>query len=136
MLSMIIQRRLHELQRYTLRGAVPVGEGRWDAARETESTHLCKMELQRVVRTQANVQANTEELWERITFIREEERIVAKWAHSDANLLEVKEVLKCWNLTEEDAVRDGMRGEECRRKVIWIAGFSAMRSEDKRICSR
>ena len=52
------------------------------------------MELERIVRTQAHVEPDLEEVWEWVAFVCEEERVVAQRAHRDADLLEVEEVLK------------------------------------------
>lgn len=91
------------------------------------------MELQRIIRTQTDVQAYVEEVWERIPFIRKEERVVAERAHSDANLLEVEEVLQSRHFSKKNAVRDRVRGKECRSEVFRITCFAAVRSKDKSV---
>jgi len=57
---------------------------------EASNPNLCKVELQRVVRAQADVEPCLEKVGQRVPLVREEERIVAQRAHGDANLLEVK----------------------------------------------
>ena len=56
-------------------------------------TNLGKLELQWVVRAQANIEPRLEEVRQRISFIRKEESIVAQRAHSNADLFEVEQVL-------------------------------------------
>lgn len=45
--------------------------------------HLRKVELQRIVGTQADVEARPEEVGQRVPLVREEERIVRKRRHGD-----------------------------------------------------
>ncbi len=42
---------------------------------------------------EGNVEADLEELWERVAVVVEEERVVAEWRHGDADLGEVVKVL-------------------------------------------
>jgi hypothetical protein len=51
------------------------------------------MELQRVIRAQANVQPRLEKVFQRIPLVRQEERVVAERAHCDPDLLQVEQVL-------------------------------------------
>ncbi len=70
------------------------------------NTYLGEVELERVICTQAHVEADLEEVWERVALVREEERVVAERAHREANLLEVEEILQRGHLAQQDAVRD------------------------------
>lgn len=98
-----------------------------------EQRLLREVELQRVIRTQADVKASLEELRYGVTLVSEEERVVTERAHGDADLLEIKEVLQCRNLAQEDAVRDGMRRKECGSEMIGVACFAGVGAEDKRV---
>lgn len=69
---------------------------------------LCKMELQWVIRAQADVQTRLEEVRERVPLIRQEQGVVAEWAHRDTNLLQVEQVLQRRDLPQGNAVRDGV----------------------------
>jgi hypothetical protein len=51
------------------------------------------MELQRVVRAQADIQSRLEKLLQRIPLVRQEERIVAQRTHRDPDLLQIKQIL-------------------------------------------
>lgn len=55
-----------------------------------KNSNLGKVELQRVVRAQAHVEPCLEKVGQRVSFKREEERVVAQRAHGDADLFEVK----------------------------------------------
>ena len=79
---------------------------------------LGEVELERVVGAEADVQADLEEVRERVALVREEERVVAERAHREPDLLEVEEVLQRGYLPEEDAVRDRVRGEVRGREVL------------------
>jgi hypothetical protein len=61
--------------------------------------HLCKMELQRSNRAQAHIHSNFEKFWQRISFISQEQGVVAERAHRDSNLLQVEQVLKSWQFS-------------------------------------
>jgi hypothetical protein len=58
-----------------------------------EITHLRKVELQWVIRAQANIQADLEELLYWIPFIGQEQSIVAERAHRHPDLTKVEEIL-------------------------------------------
>jgi hypothetical protein len=51
------------------------------------------MELKWIVRAQADVQTRFEEIRKRITFVGQEQSIVAKRRHGKPNLLQVEEIL-------------------------------------------
>ena len=55
--------------------------------------HLREVELQRVIAAQADIQPDLEEIRQRVSLVRQEQRVVAQRAHGDADLLEVEEVL-------------------------------------------
>jgi len=57
------------------------------------------VELKRVICAQANVKPCLEEIWKRISFKREEQRIIAQRAHGDADLFQVKQILQSGNFT-------------------------------------
>ena len=92
---------------------------------------LGEVELQWVVRAQTDVQADLEEVGERVALVRQEERVVAQRAHREPNLLEVEQVLQRGHLAQQDAVRDRVRGEERGREVVWVARLAAVRAEDE-----
>lgn len=48
------------------------------------------MELKRVVRTQTDIQPYFKKIRQGIPLIRQEQGIIAQWAHSDANLFQIK----------------------------------------------
>ena len=56
-------------------------------------SNLGEVELQRVVGAQADIQANLEEVGQRVPFIRQEQRIVAQRAHRNTDLLEIEKIL-------------------------------------------
>lgn len=89
------------------------------------------MELQRIVRAQTDVQTNLEEVRQWVPLVCQEERIIAERAHSDADLLQVEQVLKRRNFAEENAVRDGVRGEESGGEMVGIACFARVWTEYK-----
>lgn len=51
---------------------------------------LGEMELQWIIRTQANIQTSLEKIRKRVPFVGQEERIIRKRAHRETNLLEVE----------------------------------------------
>ena len=67
---------------------------------QSNNANLGKVELKWVVRAQANVEPCLDEIWKRIPFKREEKRIIAQRAHSDPDLLEVKQILQRGNFTK------------------------------------
>jgi hypothetical protein len=69
----------------------------------------------------------------RIAVVRQEQGVVAQRRHGEANLLEVEEVLHDGHLAEEDAVRDRVAREECRRQVVGVAGLARVRPKHKRV---
>ena len=89
------------------------------------------MELQGIVGAQTNVQADFEEIRQRVPLIRKEQSVVAEWRHGQTYLLQIKQKLKSGDLAEQNAVRDGMCGEECCGEMIRISSFTAMRSENE-----
>ena len=91
------------------------------------------MELQGIVGAQTNVQADFEEIRQRVPLVRKEQSIVAEWRHGETYLLQIKQKLKSGDLAEQNAVGYRMCGEECRRKMIRISSFTAMRSENEGI---
>jgi hypothetical protein len=116
------------------------------------------VELERVVRTEADVEAGAEKVRERVAFVREEEGIVRERRHGDLcargesarttqrlkghlacsrdlypDLLEVEQVLQRRDLAQKDAVRDRVGSEEGGSEVVGVAGFSRMRSKPERV---
>jgi len=89
------------------------------------------VELQGVVRAQTNVQADFEEIRQRIPLVREEQRIIAEWRHGQTYLLQVKQILESRDLAEQNPMRYRMGGKECCREMVRISRFTAMRSEYK-----
>jgi len=89
------------------------------------------MELQGIIGTQTNVQADFKEIRQRIPLVREEQRIIAEWRHGQTYLLQIKQILKSGDLAEQNPVRYRMCGEECCCKMIRISGFATMRSENE-----
>lgn len=63
-------------------------------------SNLGEMELQRVVRAQANVQADLEEVGQWVPLVRQKQRVVTQRAHRKANLLEVEQILERGNLAQ------------------------------------
>ena len=63
------------------------------------------MELQGIVGAQTNVQADFEEIRQRIPLVCEEQRIIAEWRHGQTYLLQIKQVLKSGDLAEQNPVR-------------------------------
>ena len=57
---------------------------------QVNNPNLCKVELKRVVRAQANVEPCLEEIRQGIPLKREEQRVIAQRAHGDADLFEVE----------------------------------------------
>lgn len=119
--------------------------------------HLGKVELERVVGAEADVEAGAEEGRERVALVGEEEGVVRERRHGDlqvrlegqpalercrrsrnerthTDLLEVEEVLEGGHLAQEDAVRDRVRGEEGRREVVRVAGLAGVRAQPERVC--
>ncbi len=94
------------------------------------------MKLQRIVRTQTDVQPYLEKIREWIPFVRQEQAVVAERRHRDPNLLQIEEVLQCWDLAKEDTVRDRVRGQIRRRQVVWVTSFAAVRAEDEGVFRR
>ncbi len=59
----------------------------------SKPTNLGKVELQRVVRAQADIEPRLEKVRQGISLVRKEESVVAQRAHGDADLFEVEQVL-------------------------------------------
>ena len=93
--------------------------------------HLCEVELQRIVRTQADIQSSFEILRQWVPLIGQEERVVAQRTHRDADLLQIKKILKSRDLTKQDAVGDGVRSKECRCQVVGIARLAGVWTENE-----
>jgi hypothetical protein len=55
---------------------------------------LGEMELKRVISTQADVEARLEKVGERISFVSQEQGVVAQRAHRESNLFQIKEILQ------------------------------------------
>lgn len=73
------------------------------------------MELQGVIRAQANVKTCPEEVRQRVTLVRQEQCIIAEGAHRNANLFQIEQILQSRNLTQQDAMRDRMGRQKGRR---------------------
>ena len=58
------------------------------------SPYLGEVELQRVVGGERHHEPPGEKLWQWVTMVVEEERVVAEWRHGDADLCQVEEVLQ------------------------------------------
>ena len=71
------------------------------------------MELERIIRTQADVQPHLEEVRKGVALVCQEEGVIAERTHSEPNLLQIEQVLERGDLAEEYAVGDGVRSEEC-----------------------
>ena len=97
---------------------------------------LGEVELERVVGAQADVEADLEEVRERVALVREEERVVAQRAHREPDLLEVEEVLQRRHLAQQDTVRDRVRGQERGRQVVRVSRLTAVRAEDEGACNK
>jgi hypothetical protein len=52
----------------------------------SRKVHLREVELEWIICAQTDVQARLEKVGERIALIREEERVVTKWAHRKPDL--------------------------------------------------
>mmetsp|Transcript_58030 Transcript_58030/g.149369 ORF Transcript_58030/g.149369 Transcript_58030/m.149369 type:complete len:298 (-) Transcript_58030:943-1836(-) len=85
------------------------------------------VELQRIIRTEAHVQAPLEELMERALLIGEEQVVVGARRHPEADLAEVVQVLQGHGLPQVDAVVDGVREQEGRVQVVQLACLARMR---------
>ena len=48
--------------------------------------NLGEMELQRVIRAQTDIEPRFEELWERVSFVCQEKRVIAQRAHRESYL--------------------------------------------------
>lgn len=66
---------LHVQQRCTPPVKVPARESAIHSP-ETTPAHLCKMELQRIIRAQTNIQAHFEEIRKRIPLVRQKQRVI------------------------------------------------------------
>ena len=93
------------------------------------------MELEGVIRADADIHAHAEKVGKGIALIGEKEGIVAEWRHGHTDLLEVVEVLQRGHLAEENAMRDGLGGKKGRGKVIRVACLTGMWAQDKRVCA-
>ena len=126
---------LHERQHCTPRVRVPrraiVRARRWKSS--VTGTYLCKVELQRVICAQADVQANLEEVRKRVPLVCQEESVVAQRAHGQADLFEVEQVLKGWDLAKQNTVGNRMRQEVGRGQVVGVSSFTTMRTEHEGI---
>ena len=91
------------------------------------------MELQRIVRAQADVQPRLEKLFQWIPLVRQEQGVVAQRTHRDPDLLQIKQVLQGGDLAEQDSVRDRVRCEVGGRQVVRITCLPSMWTEDKGI---
>ena len=89
------------------------------------------MELKGVVRAQADIQADLEEVRERVPFVCQEQCVVAQRTHCEANLLQIEQVLQRGHLPQQDAVRYGVSDEVSRCKMVGVSGFAAVRPEHK-----
>lgn len=58
-----------------------------------EQRFLGEMELQRIIRTQTDVESHLEEVGERVAFVSQKQGIIAERAHRQADLPEVKKIL-------------------------------------------
>lgn len=89
------------------------------------------MELQRVVRAQADIQANLEEIRQWVPLVRQEQRVVAQRAHRKTDLLQVEKILQGGDLTQQDAMRDGVRSQEGRSEMFGVAGLATVRPKNE-----
>lgn len=92
-----------------------------------------EVKLQRIVRAQADIQTSLEKVRKRVPFVGQEERVIGQRAHCDTDLLEVEQILECGYLAEENAVGDGVRGQERGSQVVGIPSFAAVGSEDESV---
>lgn len=99
--------------------------------RGTRRSDLCKVELQRIVRTQTDVQPRFEEVRKRVSLVCQEKGIVTQRAHSDSDLLQVEQILQSGHFAEKDAMRNGVRREECSCEMVSVACFAGMRAENE-----
>lgn len=60
---------------------------------QLKPTDLGEMELQGVVSAQTNIQPCLEEIRQGVPLVREEQSVIAQRTHSDANLLQIEEIL-------------------------------------------
>lgn len=63
--------------------------------------YLGKVKLEWIVGTQADIQACVEEHGKWVTFIRQEERVIADWTHSETDLFQEVQVLQRRNFAEQ-----------------------------------
>lgn len=96
-------------------------------------THLRKVELQRIISAQTDVQPYFEEIRQRVPLVRQEQRVVAQRTHGQPDLLQVIQILQSRHFAQEDAVRNRMRDEERGSQVIRVSRFTAVRTENERI---
>lgn len=89
------------------------------------------MELQRIVRAQADIQPNLEEIRQRVPLVRQEQRIITERTHRKTDLLEIEEILESGDLAEEDSMGNGVGREEGRGEMVGVASFPTVRSEHK-----
>ena len=88
------------------------------------------MKLQWIVRAEADIEPSFEEVWQRISLVSQEKSIIAQRAHRDPNLFQVKQILKSGYFSQQDAMRDGMRGQERGCQMIGVSCLAAVRSEN------
>lgn len=91
------------------------------------------MKLQRVICTQTDVEPHFEKVRQRVPFVSQEQGIVAQRTHGQSDLLQIEQILQCWNLAEEDSVRDGVGRQECRCKMVCVSCFTAVGSENESV---
>ena len=79
-----------------------------DGQKHAQVPNLGKMELQWVIRAQADIQADLEEVGKGVPLVRQEQCVVAQRAHREADLLQIEQILQRGNLPQEDPVGDGV----------------------------
>lgn len=62
-------------------------------AQKITVTYLGKVELERIISAQADVQPGLEKIWEWIALIREKQGVVTQRTHRETNLPQIEKIL-------------------------------------------
>ena len=92
-----------------------------------------KRELQWVICRQGDVEPSLQILGERISVVREKERIIAQRRHCNADLVEIEDVLQKRHLSEHETMAYAVTAQYCSGKMVNIPRLATMRAQEEGI---
>lgn len=87
---------------------------------------LCERKLQWVIGGQGHVEPTLEKAGTWVLVIGQEQRVVTKRRHCDANLVQVVEVLQQRHFAQQNAVTDAVAAQEADSQMIGVAGLTTV----------